>query len=81
MPQTQAGIHLISAMPPLMHGTVLWHNLNEGLHNNNFGILGRRRKVASLPVQSMTDETEITQELNVAEISNHLDYCSSSYAI
>jgi IS30 family transposase len=40
------------------------HNLNEGPHNNNFEIEGRRRKVASLPVQSMT-ETEITQELNV----------------
>jgi hypothetical protein len=38
------------------------HNLNEGVHN--LKIEDRRRKIASLLAQSMT-ETEIAQELSV----------------
>ena len=43
---------------------IMTHNLSLSMHNNKFEIQDRRRKVATMLAQSMT-ETEIAQELKV----------------
>jgi DNA-binding NarL/FixJ family response regulator len=51
----------------------IMHNLNEGVHNNKFEIEERRREVASLLAQSMS-ETEIAQELEVDQFTGLLHH-------
>jgi IS30 family transposase len=62
------------------------HNLSEGVHNNNnnnknkFEIEERRRKVGSLPAQSMT-ETEIAQGLDLDQSTVSRDIKARRIAI